>query len=210
VGTSRKIESSERLCWPQHGFEIARGVSIVPDFDGLPGPVQRKLNYLIERGVVRVLDADDQSPTVIESREVTPFGTTTSDAPAESVPAVDMPAVDVRRYPSSDVSLASDGAPLPEPINLEKTLELARELGEFGTALANPIRAAIVIVLADGRALAPSELARLLLKPRQTVSRHALVLERAGLLSSERNGGARRYHLHIRAADRVARLLAGS
>lgn len=197
MGTPRRIESSERYCWPQHEFEITRGENIIPDFDELPEPVRRKLRYLIERGAVRVLDGEDDSRDAAND--------------ARSLPAIQaVNRIDAAGAASPTVASPAVERPSREGTGLEEIFEIARDLSDFGTALASPIRAAIVIVIARDGALAPSELARLLRKPRQTVSRHALSLERAGVLISEREHGARRYRLAGRSAERVARLLDAS
>lgn len=116
--------------------------------------------------------------------------------------------------PSGSTSAPSDGTQSAtveqdhsDPLDVERIFEVARDVAALGTALGNPLRAAILVVLASGRALAPSAVARLLGRPRQTVSWHALFLERSGFLISERENGVRRYRVNARATERVARLL---
>ena len=206
MGTPRRIESSERYCWPQHEFEISRGENVIPDFDELPEPVRRKLRYLIERGAVRVLDGGGVEQVATDAHTANQ-NDATSQAAAEVSAAAESPSFTSIDPHSVQLSPPVVGQDPSGPFDVGKIFDLARDLAALGTALGNPLRAAILIVLASGRALAPSELARLLGRPRQTVSWHALFLERGGLLISERESGVRRYRISARAAERVALLL---
>jgi DNA-binding transcriptional ArsR family regulator len=69
------------------------------------------------------------------------------------------------------------------------------DIAVVAALMANPSRAAILMELADGRALPPSELAALAGVSRSTISEHLGKLERAGFLAVEKGGRNRYFRL---------------
>src|SRR5579863_3794580 len=77
-------------------------------------------------------------------------------------------------------------------------------LAETAALVGDPARAAMLMVLMDGRALTASELARAAGVTPQTASGHLARLAAAGLLAGQRQG---RHHYHRLASPAVARML---
>jgi DNA-binding transcriptional ArsR family regulator len=71
----------------------------------------------------------------------------------------------------------------------------------FG-AIAHPVRRAIVTALASGDK-AVNELAAVVPVTRPAVSQHLAVLRGLGVVSEQRHGRERRYHLHLERLDEV-------
>ncbi len=72
--------------------------------------------------------------------------------------------------------------------------ELNRMHAELCTAVADPIRIAILYALSDGPRYV-SEIREQLDLPQSTVSRHLAVLRATGIVADERQGRKVRYHL---------------
>jgi DNA-binding transcriptional ArsR family regulator len=69
------------------------------------------------------------------------------------------------------------------------------DIAAVAALMGDPSRAAVLIELADGRALPPSELAEVAGVSRSTISEHLGKLERAGLLAVEKGGRNRYFRL---------------
>src|ERR1700750_3276137 len=69
------------------------------------------------------------------------------------------------------------------------------DISAAAALMADPSRAAVLMVLTDGRALPPSELAEVAGVSRSTMSGHLAKLQRAGFLAVERGGRNRYYRL---------------
>jgi DNA-binding transcriptional ArsR family regulator len=86
-----------------------------------------------------------------------------------------------------------------------RVLRFRRFFDGLGRTLVHQFRATIILSLIEHGAMGTSKLSRVLARPRQTVSEHVAVLERAGILKYEQAG--RRFSVDPDWLERVDRLV---
>lgn len=204
--------------WPPDGrFVLERGENHIADFDALPENVRRKIRSFVKRGYVRVIgdtSALDSAGVQANTNDAAAdIAATTRDRidhlapPSElaSVPTLpEAPETSVAANDSRHMLAANGGREATG--TSARVWRFRRFFDGLGRALVHQFRVAIILTLIERGAMGTSPLSRVLGRPRQTVSEHVAVLERAGVLKYEKAG--RRYSVDPDWLERVDRLLA--
>ncbi len=204
-------------CWPPDGrFVLERGENQIADFDALPENVRRKIRSFVKSGYVRVIgdtsaldSAGIQANTNDAAADIaatTPGRSDHSTQPSDAaaVPALpETPEAAIAANDGSDIVAANRGR--EATATAARVLRFRRFFDGLGRTLVHQFRATILLKLIEHGAMGTSKLSRVLARPRQTVSEHVAVLERAGVLKYEKAG--RRYIVDPDWLERVDRLL---
>ena len=220
MGKALRIDCPDPQTWflpPNGKFVLERGENHIADFDALPENVRRKIRSFVKSGYVRVigdtsaLDSGGvQANTNDAAAEIAATTRDRTDHPTPpsevaSGPALpEAPETSVAANDSSEMVAASRGR--EATATSARVLRFRRFFDGLGRTLVHQFRATIILKLIEHGAMGTSKLSRVLARPRQTVSEHVAVLERAGVLKYEKAG--RRYSVDPDWLERVDRLLA--
>ena len=219
MGKALRIDCPDPQTWflpPDGKFVLVQGENHIADFDALPESIRRKIRSFVKSGYVRVIgdtSALDSAGIQANTNDAAAdIAATTGDGTVQPTPPPDValvralpeaPDAGIAANDSSDIVAANRGR--EATATSARVLRFRRFFDGLGRALVHQFRAAIILKLIERGAMGTSKLSRVLARPRQTVSEHVAVLERAGVLRYEKAG--RRYSVDPGWLERVDRLL---
>jgi DNA-binding transcriptional ArsR family regulator len=219
MGKALRIDCPDPQTWwwpPDGRFVLERGENHIADFDALPENIRRKIRFFVKSGYVRVIgdtSALDSAGIQANTNDATAdIAAATGDGTDQPAPPSDVasgralpeaPDAGIAANDSSDMGAANGDR--EATATSARVLRFRRFFDGLGRTLVHQFRATIILSLIEHGAMGTSKLSRVLARPRQTVSEHVAVLERAGILKYEQAG--RRFSVDPDWLERVDRLV---